>query len=238
MRPPSMSDLVRARPERFFADRFNLTPSLIERLIGTALVGRVDDADIYLEYRVNEELVLEENVVKKASRHVSQGAGVRAQAGLRTGYAHTDDITLRNLEDAARQARAIADRATATAALATAGAGRPHDLYTLAEAPILTDLARKLELLRKVDAAARAADPRIRQVIASVASEEVVTLIATISGWTVGDVRPLTRLNVTTIAEDGGKREIGTYGGGGRVPFDFFLDDERWKRFATEASRQ
>ena len=233
-----MTDPVLARPERFFSDRFNVTPSLMERVLGGALKGRVDDADIYLEYRVNEELVLEEGVVKKASRHVSQGAGVRAQAGTRTGYAHTDAITLHNLEAAARQARAIADRATGTTALATAGAGKPHDLYALDEPPIVTDLAKKLDLLRKVDAAARAADPRIRQVIASIASEDVVTLIATITGWTVGDVRPLTRLNVTTIAEENGKREIGTYGGGGRVRFDFFLDDERWKRFATEAARQ
>jgi TldD protein len=233
-----MTDPVLARPERFFSDRFNVTPSLMEKVLGGALRGRVDDADIYLEYRVNEELVLEEGVVKKASRHVSQGAGVRAQAGTRTGYAHTDAITLHNLEEAARQARAIADRATGTTALATAGAGKPHDLYSLDEAPIVTDLVKKLDLLRKVDAAARAADPRIRQVIASIASEDVVTLIATITGWTVGDVRPLTRLNVTTIAEENGKREIGTYGGGGRVRFDFFLDDERWKRFATEAARQ
>ncbi len=233
-----MTDPVLARPERFFSDRFNVTPSLMERVMGGALKGRVDDADIYLEYRVNEELVLEEGVVKKASRHVSQGAGVRAQAGTRTGYAHTDAITLHNLEEAARQARAIADRASGTTALATTGAGKPHDLYALDEPPIVTDLAKKLDLLRKVDAAARAADPRIRQVIASIASEDVVTLIATITGWTVGDVRPLTRLNVTTIAEDNGKREIGTYGGGGRVRFDFFLDDERWKRFATEAARQ
>ena len=182
--------------------------------------------------------MLEEGQVKKASRHVSQGAGVRAQAGTRTGYAHIDDISMRNLEEAARQARAIADRATATEALATPGAGRPHDLYTLDEPPILTDLAKKLELLRKVDAAARAADPRVRQVIASVASEEVVTLIATVTGWTVGDIRPLTRLNVTTIAEENGKREIGTFGGGGRVPFDFFLENERWKRFSIEAARQ
>jgi len=231
-----MTDLV--RPERFFADRFNVTPSLMEKVLGGALKGRVDDADIYLEYRINEELSLEEGAVKKASRHVSQGAGVRAQAGTRTGYAHTDDITIRNLEDAARQARAIADRATATAALATAGAGKPHDLYSLDEAPVATDLARKLDLLHKVDAAARAADPRIKQVFASVGSEEVVTLVATMTGWTVGDVRPLTRLNVTTIAEENGRREIGTYGGGGRVRFDYFLEQERWKRFATEAARQ
>jgi TldD protein len=231
-----MTDLV--RPERFFADRFNVTPSLMEKVLGGALKGRVDDADIYLEYRINEELSLEEGAVKKASRHVSQGAGVRAQAGTRTGYAHTDDITIRNLEDAARQARAIADRATATAALATAGAGKPHDLYSLDEAPVATDLARRLDLLHKVDAAARAADPRIKQVFASVGSEEVVTLVATMTGWTVGDVRPLTRLNVTTIAEENGRREIGTYGGGGRVRFDYFLEQERWKRFATEAARQ
>jgi TldD protein len=233
-----MTDTVLARPERFFSDRFNVTPSLMETVLGGALKGRVDDADIYLEYRINEELVLEEGAVKKASRHVSQGAGVRAQAGTRTGYAHTDDITVRNLEEAARQARAIADRATATAALSTPGARAPHDLYALDEPPIVTDLARKVELLRKVDAAARAADPRVRQVIASIASEEVVTLIATVTGFTVGDVRPLTRLNVTTIAEDGGKREIGTYGGGGRVRFDFFLEQERWKRYAAEAARQ
>src|SRR5215471_2896023 len=118
-----MTELERTPPERFFSDRFNVTPSLMERLLGGALKGRVDDADIYLEYRVNEELVLEEGAVKKASRHVSQGAGVRALAGTRTGYAHTDDITLGNLEEAARQARAIADRATATAALTPRGVG-------------------------------------------------------------------------------------------------------------------
>src|SRR2546427_7380951 len=110
-----MVDLVPARPEAFFADRFNITSSTIDRLLGSALRGKVDDADIYLEYRIIEELVLEEGVVKKASRHVSQGAGVRAQAGTRTGYAHTDDISITNLEEAARQARAIAADARGSA---------------------------------------------------------------------------------------------------------------------------
>src|SRR6266704_1546993 len=106
-----MTELARTRPESFFADRFNVTRSLLERVLGSNLIGRADDADIYLEYRVNEELQLEEGTVKKASRHVSQGAGVRALSGTRTGYAHTDDISLQNREEAARQARAIADRA-------------------------------------------------------------------------------------------------------------------------------
>ena len=102
----------------------------MERLLGGSLARRVDDADIYLEYRVNEELVLEENVVKKASRHVSQGAGVRAQAETRTGYAHTDEISLANLEEAARQARAIADRAGASGGGGGAGPrSRPRPLH-------------------------------------------------------------------------------------------------------------
>src|SRR5213596_2665054 len=130
-----MTDLVRVAPERFFSDRFNVTPALMERLLGSALKGRVDDADIYLEYRVNEELVLEEGTVKKASRHVSQGAGVRAQADTRTGYAHTDDLSLANLEEAARQARAIAADARGSAVVAVPN-GRPHDLYGLSETPV------------------------------------------------------------------------------------------------------
>src|SRR5439155_1429649 len=201
-------NLARQRPESFFSDRFNVTPGLMERLLGSNLAGRVDDADIYLEYRVNEELVLEENVVKRASRHVSQGAGVRAQSGTRTGYAHTDDLAVHNLEEAARQARAIADRAGQSGVVAVPGRGRPHDLYALAEPPIVTQLTRKLELLRSIDAACRAADPRVTQVIVSLTSEEVVMLIATASGWTVGDVRPLTRLNVTAIAKGRGSLNV------------------------------
>src|SRR5258706_5252598 len=131
-----MTDLARTRPESFFSDRFSITSDLMERVLGGNLIGKVDDADIYLEYRINEDLVLEEGAVKRASRHVSQGAGVRAQSGTRTGYAHTDEISIKNLEEAARQARAIA-----------------------------AELARKLDLLRKIDAETRAADPRIKQVI-------------------------------------------------------------------------
>src|SRR5213078_1250781 len=131
-------NIARMPPERFFSERFDVTPSLMERLLGSNLAGRVDDADIYLEYRINEELVLEESVIKKASRHVSQGAGVRAQAGTRTGYAHTDDISIHNLEEAARQARAIADRASTSGVMAVPSRGRPHDLYTLAEPPLAT----------------------------------------------------------------------------------------------------
>jgi TldD protein len=95
-----------------------------------------------------------------------------------------------------------------------------------------------VDLLRRVDQLARAADTRVSQVIATLTSGEQVVLIANAAGWTVGDVRPLTRLNITVIAESNGKREVGSYGGGGRVPFDFFLEGDRWRRFTERAVRQ
>src|SRR3989442_4529008 len=137
-----MTELARTRPESFFADRFNVTRSLLERVLGSNLIGRADDADIYLEYRVNEELQLEEGTVKKASRHVSQGAWVRALSGTRTGYAHTDDISLPNLEEAARQARAIADETATSGVVAVRPGRQPHDLYSLGVPPISADLAQ------------------------------------------------------------------------------------------------
>ena len=145
-----------AHPERFFADRFGLNAGAMERLLGSTLTGRVEHADLFLEYRISEELVLEEGAVKKAARHVSQGAGVRAQSGERTGYAHTDDLALPNLEEAARQARAIADRSSASAVVAVSHDGAPHDLYRLAEPPIAANLDRKLALLGQMDGAAQA----------------------------------------------------------------------------------
>jgi TldD protein len=224
-------------PDRFFADRYGLTPARLEAVLGL-VGGRVDHADVFIEHQVTEELLLEDGVVKKAARTIGQGAGVRAQSGVRTGYAYTDDLAVEHLELAARQAQAIAQHPGRSASVAVQAAPRCHDLYRLPEPPLAAALERKVELLRRVDAAARRHDPRVRQVIASVWSEEQTTLVATLAGAPVGDVRPLTRLNVTVVVEDGGRREVGSYGGGGRVAFDFFLEDERWKRFASEAARQ
>jgi len=226
-----------AHPERFFADRFGLDPSRIERLLGSTLLGRVEDADLYLEYRVNEELVLEEGAVKKASRHVSQGAGVRAQSGERTGYAHTDEITLPNLEEAAAQARAIADRSGSSGIVAVKPGRRPHDLYHLAVSPVAADIRQKVDLLEKVDARARAADPRVRQVIASLAGQYEVIMVARHDGMLAADVRPLVRLSLQVIVEDNGRREQGSAGGGGRFDYSYF-SDERLQEYAAKAVDQ
>jgi TldD protein len=231
----TLTDL--ARPERFFADRYGLTPGRLERLVGLA-GDRLDYADVFVEHQLAEELVLEDSAVKKASRTISQGAGVRAQTGVRTGYAYTDDLTLDRLREAARQAHAIADHPGGSATVAIGASPRRHDLYPLPEAPVDADLEAKVALLGRIDALARGADGRVRQVIATLASESQRVVIATSAGWQLADVRPLTRLNVSVVVEEGGRREVGSYGGGGRVGFHHFLDDERWARFAREAVRQ
>src|SRR5437773_6626300 len=127
------------KPERFFHERFGLSDRALERVLGTALERRADWADLYFEFRVNQSAALEEGVVKKATRNVSQGVGVRVVAGARSGYAHSDEVSFDRLELAARSARAIADeRGAATALPAPRAAAAAHDLYPVARPPTVT----------------------------------------------------------------------------------------------------
>ncbi|MGH7361913.1 MAG: metallopeptidase TldD-related protein, partial [Candidatus Methylomirabilales bacterium] len=209
------------------------------RVLGSLLGKPVDYGDLYFEYRVAEAFALEEGQVKKATRNITQGVGVRATAEEKTGYAFSDEITVERLELAARTARAIAERAEGTGPVPVARpGGRPHSLYPVARPPTEATLPDKLALLEQVDRVARSVDPRITQVMASFTAEQKIVLVATAEGLAVGDVQPLTRLQITCIAEAKGQRQTGTYGGGGRVEFGFFSEGERFARFAREAARQ
>jgi TldD protein len=228
------------QPIAFFDQRFGLDRATLERAIGRALGGAIDYADLYAEYRINEALSLEEGIVKQASHAVSQGAGLRALSGDKTGFAYTDEISLDRLTLAANQARAIARQPGESAAtgLLRTGHNGGHDLYALKQLPTEATLDGKLELLKRIDQIARAYDSRITSVITSVASEDKLVVVASSDGWVAGDRRPLVRLNVTCIAEENGRREIGSYGGGGRLEFGWLLEEERFARFAREAARQ
>ena len=227
-----------AKPEGFFRERFGVTDGTLERVLGTALERRADWADLYFEFRVNQTASLEEGEVKKATRNVSQGVGVRVVAGARSGYAHSDEVSLERLEIAARTARAIADERTGAVAVPTpARTPAAHDLYALARPPIDTPTDDHVALLARIDAAARAVDPAITNVLAGIGIEHRVVLVATSAGTVVGDVRPLVHVSITCVAERGGVRQQGSYGGGGRVTFDTLLDG-RAERFAREAARQ
>jgi len=229
--------------ERFFLEKFGLTERTLERTLGAVLGKRVDYADLYFEYRVNEEIGLEEGIVKQAAKSISQGVGVRATSEEKTGFAYSDDITVSALQIAAERARYIAAESGDSAGVAVKDTRRAaRNLYPVGVPPTDVPIQAKIDLLGEIDRIARACDPRITKVMATVASENRLILVATSEGWVVGDVRPLCRLQVTCIAEDTRgatpRRQMGTFGGGGRAEYGFFLEGERFARFAREAARQ
>ncbi|MFQ5457228.1 MAG: metalloprotease TldD [Myxococcota bacterium] len=231
------------KPEAFFFDKFGLDDNALQKGLGGALGRAVDYADVYFEYRVNESIQLEEGLVKKATRSINQGAGVRAQAGEKTGYGYSDEITIQNLQIAARTARTIAEEAGETAAVDVGSPRAPaRNLYPVAKPVTEVAVPEKVALLDRIDRLARGCDPRIKNVIASVSSEQKHVMILGSDGTCVADVQPLMRLNVVCIAEDGGNRQYGVYGGGGRLAFDWLMgegqDGPRWERFVREAARQ
>ena len=226
-------------PVAFFNDNFGIRAGLLDKVLEEALGKRADYADLYFEYRRNEGVSLEEGLVKNCSQSTANGVGVRVLADTKTGYAYTDDITIENLEIAARTARYIAQNHQSQV-LAPVGqpSGGIHDLYPIKTPVNDVALESKVELLYEIDKFARGLDPRVKNVFVSLGSEHKVILVATSQGLVVGDIQPLTRLNVTCIAEEEGKRQIGSFGGGGRVEFGFFIDNHDYERYAREAVRQ
>lgn len=226
-------------PLDFFEQRFGLDARSLAVVLDTTLERSADYADLFFEYTVEDSVVLEEGIVKSGDRHLSQGVGVRVQAGERQGHAHTDEISLESLRVAATTARAISDRDASGAAVSVAGPGRPsHDLYPVAQPATDVAASRKIELLDAIDGHARRLDPRVRQVMASLVCQHRVVLVASSDGTLVGDVRPLVRLNVQVIAADAsGRREVGFEGMGGRHSLDRLLEPARWQRLVAEAVR-
>jgi TldD protein len=228
-----------AHPEKFFVDRFGMSERALERILGTALERKADHADIYFEYRDAESLGLEESMVNHTAKSVSHGVGVRVNAEDRTGYAYSDEVTIDRMKLAAEAARAIADQRAEVPAVRVGTPVPRHSLYEVATTPLEIPLEQRAKLLQEIDKVARAYDPRVRNVIASIAAERKIMMIATSEGTIAADVQPLCRLNVSVVAEDGkGGRQIGTYGGGGRVEYSFFLEADRWRQYALEAARQ
>lgn len=225
--------------ESFFDRHFGITSRDLDKVLAQALEKKADYADLYFEYRVNEGISLEEGIVKHTSQSTANGVGVRVLAESKTGYAFTDDITIENLELAARTARYIAENHESQFPVPVKGKRMAaHDLYPVKKAVRDVPLDNKITLLQEMDSLARSLDSRIKNVFASLASEHKIILVASSQGWVVGDIQPLTRLNVTCIAEQQGERQMGSYGGGGRVEFGFFTEKKDYERYTREAVRQ
>ena len=220
---PSLSRLALARG--LLLEPFDLDESSLSQALGEVFRHRVDYADLYFQYTRNEGWSLDEGIVKSGSFSIDQGVGVRAVSGDKTAFAYSDAIGFDALISAARATRTIArsgsGRVRVASGLAPSG-GRA--LYGAADPIASLEAGAKVELLHKVEKLARARDPRIVQVMAGLAAEWDVVLVARSDGLLAADVRPLVRLSVSVIAESHGRREQGSGGGGGRFDFAYFTD--------------
>ena len=224
MNAPTNTELLFATADRALLAPYGLDAGGLTQVFGRILAHQVDFADLYFQYSRSESWSLEEGIVKSGSFNIDQGVGVRAVSGEKTAFAYSDDISLPALRSAAEATRAIA-RQGGQARTRVARRNEGRSLY-LPEDPLasLQD-PRKVALLESVERHARARDPRIKQVIASLAGEYEVMLVARSDGVMAADVRPLVRLSVQVIAEENGRREQGSAGGGGRFDYGYFTDE-------------
>src|SRR6266566_1938113 len=210
----------------------------LERLFASLMDARVDYGDLYFQYSRHESWSLEEGIVKSGSHNIESGVGVRAVAGEKSGFAYSDEIVLPALLEAASAARAIAQSGGEARLPAAFRGAAGLRLYEPADPIASLADDEKVKLLERVEREARAADPRVKQVMVSLAAVHDVVLVARADGLLAGDVRPLVRLSVTVIVEQNGRRETGSHGGGGRVSYGHFLESGRALEYAREAVRQ
>jgi TldD protein len=211
----------------------------LDAVFGELAGRRVDAADLYFQYTRGEGWSLEEGIVKSGSFSIEQGVGVRAISGERTAFAYSDEISFHVLQDAARTTRAIAaaGQNRKVRARGTGGHLPPVPIRYEPMDPLASLPAEaKVALLQKLERLCRARDPRVIQVMASLAGEYEVVLVARADGSLAADVRPLVRLSVQVIAEQGGRRETGASGGGGRTGYAMFTDEvlETYARQAVD----
>ncbi len=236
-REPTIERLAIA--QRLLLTPFGLDETHLSKALAEIRAHRVDDADLYFQYTRHEGWSLEEGIVKTGSFSIDQGVGVRAVSGEKTAFAYSDDISEASLLDAARTVRAIAGAGgTGRAKIPARRVAASRSLYDGLDPIASLDSTAKVKLLEKVEKLARAKDSRVVQVMAGLASEYDVVLVARADGTLAADVRPLVRLSVTVIAESvtaGVKRrEVGSSGGGGRFGLAYF-DDAQITQYVGEA---
>ncbi|HEY8607557.1 MAG TPA: metalloprotease TldD [Noviherbaspirillum sp.] len=232
---PNLQTLAIAR-ETLLAP-FGLDESKLLKALASIFTHRVDYADLYFQFSKSEGWGLEEGIVKTGSFSIDQGVGVRAVSGDKTAFSYSDEISERALLDAAAATRTIARQGAG--AIKVASAVQPsggRSLYLPNDPLTSLDAAAKVQLLERLERIARAKDPRVVQVMAGLAGEYDVVLVVRSDGVLAADVRPLVRVSVTVIAEQNGRRESGSSGGGGRYDFRYFTD-ELLEKYASEAVR-
>ena len=207
----------------------------------TQLADRhIDYGDLYFQSSFHEAWVLEDKIIKNGSYNIDQGVGIRAVSGEKTGFAYADQISLTALQQSASAARSI---------VREQGNGKVQSLHRVNNTALYAALdplrsmprEEKIALLHRLDRVARAEDPRVQEVNASLTGVYEEVLVAATDGTLATDIRPLVRLSVSVLVEEDGKREHGGSGGGGRFGYEYFLGTEdgeiRADHFAREAVR-
>jgi len=216
-------------------DRAGLDRGQVNKIVSRGLEG-ADDGELFLEYRQSEGLVFDNGRLKQATYDTAQGFGLRAVKDEAVGYAHASDMSEAAIARAAEAVRAV--KGGYTGSYADAPARTNRKLYG-DDNPLGTPaFDAKVKLLEQIDAYARAKDPRVRQVSASIAATWQVVEILRADGETYRDVRPLVRMSVSVVVGDGDRQETGSYGCGGREGFERFVTEESWRGAVDEAIRQ
>ncbi|MFC7736812.1 metalloprotease TldD [Roseomonas sp. GCM10028921] len=204
------------------------------RITADALSG-AEDGELFLEYRESEMISLEDGRIRSATFDTQRGFGLRAVRGAASAYAHAGEVTAPALRRAAAAVRGLPG--SGAIRLAEPPRATNARLYDAANPLLAMDFATKTALLAEIDAYARARDPRVVQVMASLYGEWQAVRIVRADGREVADLRPLVRLNVSVVVERDGRRETGTYGMGGRFAYDRVLGEAGWKAAVDEALR-
>ena len=232
---PTLARLATAK--QLLLDPFGLDEAQLQRVLATIFEHRTDYADLYFQYSRSESFSLEEGIVKSGSFDIEQGVGVRAIVGDKTAFAYSDDISLESLTEAAISARSIARHGAGKVRVAPKVGVRSQSARYADGDPVASlDAAAKVRMLEKIEQLARARDPRVKQVMATVGADYDVILVARSDGVLAADVRPLVRVSVNVIVEQDGKREQGHHGGGGRHDLSYFTD-EHLAEYADRAVR-
>jgi TldD protein len=214
---------------------FGLDEKDLKRALDSIFTHKIDYADLYFQLSKNESWSLEEGIVKTGSFSIDQGVGVRAVSGDKTAFSYSDEISSSALFAAANSTRNIAQQGSGKVKVASVlNPVGGHALYLPRDPlPLLSSL-EKIKLLERIEQIARAKDPRVVEVMASLAGEYDVVLVARSDGVLGADIRPLVRLSITVFVEQNGRREVGSSGGGGRYGYDYF-DENLLNQYATEA---
>jgi TldD protein len=211
---------------RTLLEPYGLDERTLLRALALIFEHDADFADLYFQYLRSESFSLEEGIVKSGSFDIEQGVGVRAVSGEKTAFAYSDDLSEEALLEAATTARAIAGAGGGAARVGTLQPRSTKSLYAASDPVAALAAAEKIRLLERIEQMARARDARVKQVMANLAGDYEVVLVArqerSGDGLIAADVRPLARLSLTVIVEEHGRREQGFSGGGGRTDLAYF----------------